>query len=201
VWSFSKPSEEQIRDALRRQIHEPFSYAAVGATHGEPPEGYDFDHNRIQLGTGEAVFKTACAALVQWQIFPAPWTQIQPARAAIRVGTNVVMLAHVFGLWWLNACRIVYVIEETGSMRRYGFAYGTLPDHIESGEERFTVEWDHDDQVWYDVRAFSRPRYWLVRLSYPLARRVQKRFAVESMASMRQLALRAQGLSASGESP
>jgi uncharacterized protein (UPF0548 family) len=27
-----------------------------------------------------------------------------------------------------------------GPVRRFGFAYGTLPDHVESGEERFTVE-------------------------------------------------------------
>ena len=55
----------------------------------------------------------------------------------------------------MNACRIVYVIDEQGSSERYGFAYGTLPDHMERGEERFTVEFDTDDQtVWYDLYAF-----------------------------------------------
>ena len=70
-------------------------------------------------------------------------------------------------------------------MQRYGFAYGTLPEHAESGEERFTVEWhEADDAVWYDIVAFSRPQQLLARLGYPFARRLQKRFARDSAAAM-----------------
>ena len=79
------------------------------------------------------------------------------------------------------AARIVYVIEEP---RRFGFAYGTLPGHVERGEERFCVEWQGDDTVWYDREAFSQPRYWMVRLGKPIARRVQRRFGRESKAAM-----------------
>jgi alpha-ketoglutarate-dependent taurine dioxygenase len=42
-------------------------------------------------------------------------------------------------------------------VRRFAFAYGTLAEHAESGEERFQVEWREDDSVWYDILAFSRP--------------------------------------------
>jgi uncharacterized protein (UPF0548 family) len=49
------------------------------------------------------------------------------------------VLGRHFGVWSLNACRIAYVIEEVPSLRRYGFAFGTLPGHVERGEERFTV--------------------------------------------------------------
>jgi uncharacterized protein (UPF0548 family) len=73
-----------------------------------------------------------------------------------------------------------------GAGQRFGFAYGTLPGHAESGEERFTVEWhEADGAVWYDILAFSRPRRLLARLGYPLARRLQKRFARDSAAAMR----------------
>ena len=68
---------------------------------------------------------------------------------------------------------------------RFGFAYGTLPGHVESGEERFLIEWDHaTDIVWFDILAFSRPRHYLVRLNRRRARAMQKRFAVESTAAM-----------------
>ena len=78
----------------------------------------------------------------------------------IAPGTNVAVLARVLGIWYLNACRIVYVIDETGPIETYGFAYGTLPDHAEKGEERFSVVWDHaDDSVRYEQFAFSRPNY------------------------------------------
>jgi uncharacterized protein (UPF0548 family) len=53
------------------------------------------------------------------------------------------------------------------------------------GEERFLVEWTKaDDAVAYDVTAWSRPRRLLVRLARPLARRVQRRFARDSLAAM-----------------
>ena len=100
-------------------------------------------------------------------------------------------LARAGGLWWLNACRIVYVIDEPSPVRRFGFAYGTLPGHVECGEERFCVEHLADDSVWYDIRAFSRPRFWMTRLGYPLARRLQKRFAAESKAIMLRVAAEA----------
>jgi uncharacterized protein (UPF0548 family) len=43
-----------------------------------------------------------------------------------------------------------------------------------------------DGAVWYSILAHSRPRFWLTRLMYPLARRAQKRFARHSMAAVKQ---------------
>src|SRR4029079_18649839 len=88
-------------------------------------------------------------------------------------------------LWWLNACKIVYVVDEWGPIRRFGLAYGTLPDHAGRGEERFLIEWDQaDNNVWYDILAFSRPNHFLTRLGYPIVRRTQKRFGQDSATSM-----------------
>ena len=54
------------------------------------------------------------------------------ARCPITGGTVVGVLGRHFGLWSLNARRIVYVIEEQASLlRRYGFTFGTLPGHVE----------------------------------------------------------------------
>jgi uncharacterized protein (UPF0548 family) len=101
-------------------------------------------------------------------------------------GTVVAVLIRGGPVWSLNAARIVYVIEEaTADMTRFGFAYGTLADHAEEGEERFLVEWRHDDDsVWYDLAAFSRPRHWLARLVYPYVRWAQARFRNESGKAM-----------------
>ena len=63
----------------------------------------------------------------------------------------------------MNACRVVYVVDEPG---RFGLAYGTLPGHVERGEERFLVERDSTDgSVWYDLLAFSRPNSLVARLA------------------------------------
>ena len=184
MWRFKKPTEENIRAFLAAQSRRPFSYREVGASQEGAPAGYDLDHNRIQVGQGRAAFEAASCAVRRWEMFPGPWTEIQPAHTPIQAGNVVAMLARAFGLWWMNACRIVYVIDETTPIHRFGFAYGTLPGHVECGEERFTIEWDDEDRVWYDLRAFSRPRYWLVRLGYPLARRLQRRFVRESQAAI-----------------
>jgi uncharacterized protein (UPF0548 family) len=185
MWHFHKPSEQLIRDFLERQMHEPFSYSEVGLSLDGTPAGYDLDHNRVILGKGRRVFEAACDALKRWEMFPGPWTRIEPPGTPIQEGNVVAMLAHVFGLWWLNACRIVYLLDESKPLRRFGFAYGTLPGHVERGEERFSVEWHGDDTIWYDLRAFSRPRYWLVRLGYPVTRRLQRRFVFDSQAVMK----------------
>ena len=106
-----------------------------------------------------------------------------PTGVVVEVGATVAVKARAFGTWSLNATRVVYVIDES---RRFGFAYGTLPDHVEKGEERFLVEWLADDSVWYSILAFSRPQHPLVKLSAPLARRLQAQFA---RASLKRVAL------------
>jgi len=187
MFSLSKPTHEMIQSVLSRQSDQNFSYGFVGATRdsGVAPEGYNRDHNRISLGKGGTVFSVACAALRRWQMFNLGWVQILNSDAPIQPGATVVVAAHCYGCWWLNACRIVYVIDETLPVRKFGFAYGTLPDHVERGEERFTIEWDPaDDSIWYDIYAFSQPAYWMVRLGYPLARRLQRRFAADSKRAM-----------------
>lgn len=180
-----EPSDEDVIRFLATQRGLPFSYAEVGATNATPPAGYNVDHNRIQLGSGEATFKRAVAAVKRWQHFDLGWVTIVPHGIAVEVGATVAVKARAFGTWSLNASRVVYTIEES---RSFGFAYGTLPDHVERGEERFLVEWLADNSVWYDILAFSRPKHPLVRFSAPLARRLQKQFARESLMRMKTLA-------------
>jgi uncharacterized protein (UPF0548 family) len=118
-------------------------------------------------------------------MFDMPWVQLCWQYAAIEPDQTVAILVSHFALWSLNACRIVYVLEEHSTVEKYGFAYGTLAEHQEIGEERFTVEFNLDDgSVWYDLYAFSRPRL-AARLAYPYSRSRQKRFAKDSMEAMR----------------
>jgi uncharacterized protein (UPF0548 family) len=185
MWSVRKPSVETLRRFLGTQKGLPFTYAAVGATAGTPPAGYVVDRSRVKLGEGEAVFRSATAALRRWEQFNLGWVEAWPSDTPIRAGEVVAVMGRAVGLWWLNACRVVYPVDETGPTSTFGFAYGTLPGHVESGEERFLVEWDKgNDGVWYDILAFSRPHQFSARLGYPVVRRLQKRFGRDSAASM-----------------
>jgi len=183
--SLRRPSTETIRGFLTVQSKLGFTYTVVGATASLPPADYVVDHTRIKLGQGEEVFMKAKAALGRWQQFRLGWVEVWSPETPIQTGEVVAVIARNLGLWWLNACRIVYVVDEEEPIQRYGFAYGTLPDHAETGEERFLVERDRaSGEVWYDILAFSRPHLLLTRLGYPFVRRVQKRFAKASAAAM-----------------
>ncbi len=183
--SLRKPSADALRRFLAAQRELPFTYEAVGATAETPPAGYVVDRTRIRLGEGEAVFRSAIAALKRWEQFNLGWVEAWPSDTPLQKGEVVAVMGRAIGVWWLNACRVVYAVDENGPISKFGFAYGTLPAHVESGEERFLIEWDQiGGSVWYDILAFSRPHQFSARLGYPVVRRLQKRFGRDSAASM-----------------
>lgn len=187
--SLRKPDTSRIRAFLEEQGERGLTYRAVGATATTPPPGYNVDRTRVLLGVGNAVFTAAKLALRQWRQFDLGWVSATSSTppAPLVPGELVAIVARSVGIWWLNACRIVYVVDEPQQqVARFGFAYGTLPGHAGSGEERFLIEWDRaNDNVWFDILAFSRPRHPLVFLGYPLVRWTQKRFGREASAAMR----------------
>ena len=187
MFLFRKPSDERIKVFIESQFRLDFTYPSVGATRdGDHPSGFLVDHNRIYLGAGKATFDAARRALCEWQHYRFDWIELHRPDVDPAPDQTVGVLASALGLWVLNACRVVYVLEEQQPVPRFAFAYGTLPEHAESGEERFQVEWDEkDDSVWYDILAFSRPSQMFARLAYPYVRYKQKQFARDSKLAMK----------------
>jgi uncharacterized protein (UPF0548 family) len=184
MFSLRKPTDA-VPGLMAAQAESPFSYSAVGASAHQAPSGYTVDRTRTRLGEGEQAFKAAKRALQHWDHFRLGWLEAWPPDTPIETGQVISVVAHTFGMWSLHFSRIVYVIDESGPVTRFGFAYGTLAHHAERGEERFLVEWlQNDNSVWYDILAFSRPRHVLAWLGYPLVRRTQKRFARDSSSAM-----------------
>jgi uncharacterized protein (UPF0548 family) len=187
MFSLTAPSEDEVRRFISKQSDSGFSYPEVGTSAATMPAGYNIDHNRVELGRGAGTWRRATEAIRSWQMFSMPWVTIHWPSAPIKAGTDVAVSVRHFGFYSMNACRIVYLVNDEGPIKRFGFAYGTLKEHAESGEERFTVEWNRDeDKVWYDILAFSRPQKLLARLGYPLSRSLQRAFAEASKAAMLQ---------------
>ncbi len=179
--SLRRPTDEVIKTVLTAQAELAFTYQATGATATTAPECYVVDRTRVLLGADDDTFQRAKTSLRRWKQFDLGWLYAFPNDATICPGQVVAVVARAFGVWSINAARIVYVIDEP---TKFGFAYGTLPGHVESGEERFLIEQTDDGSVWYDIIAFSQPRHFLTRLGYPFVRRLQKRFGRESSAAM-----------------
>ena len=181
-----RPSDAVIAAHLSRP-DEPFSYPEVAATAelGSPLPAslaarYDVDHHRFSLGSGRPLFERARAGLVAWRHFDIPWLELHGATTRVEAGGVVATLVGLAGIWFLNPCRVVYT-ELPDPSNRVAFAYGTLRGHAECGEERFTLAFDPtSSEVSYEIAAFSRPAILVSRLAYPLARRLQRRFAAAS---------------------
>jgi uncharacterized protein (UPF0548 family) len=188
-----RPTESRIAACLADGADAPFTYPEVGATRGgssllpaSVTRDCDVDRYETVLGTGRAVFVRARAALLDWRSFGIRWLELHGAASPVREGRVVATLVRAAGVFSLNPCRVVYVIDAPDPPScTTAFAYGTLPDHPEIGEERFLVAWDPvTNAVRYEILAFSRPGHPLVRLGYPYTRRLQKSFGASSLAAL-----------------
>jgi uncharacterized protein (UPF0548 family) len=157
---------------VAEQCHLPLTYEGEGGTlTGQAPAGYRFEHFERRLGLGEAAFARARTALARWQ--PHVGSGIEMASdGPMAIGTTVALAAPLPVDYAIAACRIVAVVDEPA---RYGFAYGTLPRHPESGEELFLVHRRPDDSVTFRISVFSMPHHALARIGSPVARLLQRR--------------------------
>lgn len=192
-----RPSREEIAAGLSPPDR-PFSYAEVGATADAASvralSDYDVDLRPFTLGRGRDLFERARSSLLSWRHFEIPWLELRGGEKRPIPGQVVATLTRVMGLWFLNPCRVVYTETLPEGGNEVAFAYGTLPGHVERGEERFTVRFDPaTDEVTYEILAFSRPAVALTRLAYPWVRRVQQRFAVSSAEALSRACRNARG--------
>jgi uncharacterized protein (UPF0548 family) len=145
---------------------------------------YDVDLREFPLGKGRELFERARVALLAWRHFEVPWLTFH-CTGPVSQGQAVATEVSIAGVWFVNPCRVVYT--ELDRPDRVAFGYGTLRGHAESGEEQFQVSFDPvTEEVRYQLAAFSRPALLASKLAYPLARRIQKRFATDSARALAQ---------------
>jgi uncharacterized protein (UPF0548 family) len=153
--------------------------------------GADVDELRRAIGRGLADYERARQALLAWRHFALGWVELFPAHASVEPGQVVAVLVHHLGFWSLNGCRVLYRLEPSATETRFGFAYGTLTNHAEAGEEIFEVSFDPvSGIVAYGIRAVSRPRAALARIGRPVTRLLQRRFRRDSLIAMSRATLR-----------
>jgi uncharacterized protein (UPF0548 family) len=178
-----RPSPQEIKQFIERSRRLPLSYDPIGIAK-QSPRGYKIDEAGSIIGHGEAAFARAKQALTNWKQFELGWVELHPRGASIEVGTVVAVLVRHLGFWSLNGCRIVFLLDE--HEMTFGFAYGTLNNHAELGEEIFEVSFDPGSQaVSYRIRAVSRAQAAAARIGYPYTRFLQERFRRDSIAAMR----------------
>jgi len=185
-----RPSADEIARSLGAGNR--FTYPEVGqsgelvspAARERLAQRYDVDLREFPLGKGRELFERARVALLAWRHFEVPWLTFH-CTGPVSQGQAVATEVSIAGVWFVNPCRVVYT--ELDRPDRVAFGYGTLRGHAESGEEQFQVSFDPvTEEVRYQLAAFSRPALLASKLAYPLARRIQKRFATDSARALAQ---------------
>lgn len=160
------------------------TYAEVGATRHEPlPERYNHLHYRTLIGAGPDVFARAGEAVLTFAMHRATGVRIRSTAERAAPGVRLTV-----ELGPITApCQVIYTIDEPN---RIGFGYGTLPGHVERGEEAFLVERDDDDRVWFRVTAFSQPAHWVAVLAGPVVEVFQRCYAAICGRALKRLSAR-----------
>jgi uncharacterized protein (UPF0548 family) len=180
-----RPSQREITEFLDQSQNLPLSYDPVGIAR-QTPEGFNADLAGAVIGHGRETFERAKNALAQWRHYEMGWVELWPQGAAIETGRIVAVLVHHMGFWSLNGCRVVYGVGDRQTGSSFGFAYGTLTNHAEMGEEIFEVRFEPEsEEVIYRIQAVSRPRATIARIGYPIARYFQERFRQDSTSALR----------------
>ena len=178
-----RPSPETIEQFLRDSRALTLSYGDAGLL--ESIDAALLDEADTVIGSGAADFEKARHALIAWQHFNLGWVELFPRASPIAVGSVVAVLIKHLGFWSLNGCRVVYHARTNGD-RSFGYAYGTLPNHAESGEELFEVVLDPaSENVIYRIRATSQAQAMLAWLGQPIVRVLQARFRRDTAAAMK----------------
>ncbi len=185
MFLLQRPSAERVQRFLHESQDLPLSYGPPGIVR-DGVAGYRFHEVVVRVGHGADDFARARAALLAWKQFDMGWVETFPRSAPVAVGSVVGVLIRHLGFWSLNGCRVLYLVGGPEDPSRFGFAYGTLPNHAESGEELFEVFIDPTTaDVMYRIRATSWPQATLALLGHPIARALQARFRRHSVEAMK----------------
>ncbi|KAG6555827.1 hypothetical protein Mapa_002468 [Marchantia paleacea] len=212
LW-IKRPSAKEEKSFLSScQVYN-YDEKYVGATSEAPwsadrlnqlnKDGFTINHTRVKLGSGPHAFARGKDKLQNWRHLQLGWASVDPS-TPIKVGEKFGIVVHEMVAWLVNPLRIAYVSDEqevtskslpanqavdmpsakSTSSRGFSFGGGTLRGHLLAGEERFSIEWDEDDSVWYEILSFSKPAHFLTVAGFPVLRFQQKLFAKHSTEAM-----------------
>lgn len=145
-------------------------------------DGFLLNHARTLVGTGLDTYEKGKTTLQTWRHFGLNWAFVDP-KTPIQSGVKICICVKEILPWVMMPLQVVYVKENRNpnkSMASFGFGSGTLEGHLLAGEERFSIELDEKNQVWYEILSFSKPAHFLSFIGYPYVQLRQKYFAHHS---------------------
>lgn len=146
-------------------------------------DGFLLNHARVLVGSGLETYEKGKTALKTWRHFGLNWAFVDP-KTPVQNGVKFCVCVKEFLPWVMMPFQVVYVNESVRKKKAaasFGFGSGTLQGHLLAGEERFSIELDENNQVWYEILSFSKPADFLSFIGYPYVQLRQKYFAHQSV--------------------
>lgn len=151
--------------------------------------GFSVNRSRVLVGSGADAFVRAKSALLSWKHLALGWAEVDPD-TPVKAGARFCICYKEVIPWVMFPLEIAYVTDDNSGGGRakgggvFAFGSGTLQGHLLAGEERFSVQVDSEERVWYEVFSFSKPAHPLSALCYPYVQFRQRHFARESAKAM-----------------
>ncbi len=142
----------------------------------------------IYLGAdAAAAFERAKSALFGFQFY-APRVTASIPGGRIQEAQEFMQRARFGPLSFKGPVRVVRCWDENGiTFWNAGFTYEALPGHVERGVASFGLTL-RGNEVRFRIASDSAPAKWFVRLSTPVARRMQAKAVRHAFAQMRRFA-------------
>lgn len=163
------------------------TYPEVGFTRPglDLPTGYHHVTVRARVGAGDRAFQAVVAEMREWGIHRRAGLTVrdpQPPAIGVRLDARL----GVGPLALPAPVRVVWLHDEEDL---YGYGFGTVAGHPATGEEAFIVtRAGAGGAVYFEVRAFSRPAAWYMRLGGPAGRLAQRLVTARYVAAARRAA-------------
>ncbi|CAK7355614.1 unnamed protein product [Dovyalis caffra] len=189
---WAKPSLQEQKDCLNKSSGFNYDSKYRGAS-AKPAsslkednelskDGFLINHARVLVGSGLGTYEKGRLALENWRHFAFDWGFVDP-KTSIQSGVKFCVCVKEFLPWVMMPLQVIYVNESRNSKKdvaSFCFSGGTLQGHLLAGEERFSIEMDEKNQVWYEILSFSKPAHFLSFIGYPYVQLRQKFFVHQS---------------------
>lgn len=163
------------------------TYPQIGASAQEPlPEGYRQVRRRAHVGNGTEVFRAVASGMQGMRVHRHAGLAVRSHFDAPSVGARFSSGLRLCGVRLWAPCEFVWIADTPDC---YGYGFGTVTGHPESGEEAMEVAIDNRERVEFTIRAFSRHSAWYARLGAPVARLLQDRITDGYVDAARRLAV------------
>jgi uncharacterized protein (UPF0548 family) len=184
IW-LSDPKLDKLNQILETQSQLQLSYEASDLlTNNSSMKTTEYC---MSVGTGLDAFEKAVLCLSQFAVHERAGFQVLKTSNSLEVNSCVLLKLSLFPFYITSVCRITNIISSSNT---FGFTYGTLPHHIEVGEELFLIELTKTNNVLFKIKTISRPGNKFAILVKPYSNHLQLKFNNRYLLSMKELIAR-----------